>query len=212
MRNTSIHPKIRQFLYKTTYDIFMIGQYWSCIQAIADRQLCTMCGSIELMSHILIQCRSSPTRIIWELARTTWPHENLPWLEIDLGMILGCGNLSIPQPIIDQGQNCRKAHLRGASRLLQILLSKSAYLIWTTRCKRVIHRKNHNHQEIKSKWLHVINSRLTNDKIATSKIKQNKGFTKLVVNTWEKVLDKESDLPNNWITVREVLVGSRPWP
>jgi hypothetical protein len=33
-----------------------------------------------------------------------------------------------------------------------------------------------------------------------------------MINIWEKVLDKESDLPNNWITMHEVLVGSRPWP
>lgn len=166
MRNSSIRPKIRQFLYKATHEIFMIGQYWSRIQAVQERQSCTTCGSIESMSHILTQCRSSPTRIIWDLARTTWPHEDIPWPDIDLGTILGCGSL------------------RGASRLLQILLSESAYLVWTMR----------------------------NDKITASKIKRNKGFTRLVVNTWENVLTKERDLPNNWISMREVLVGSRPRP
>jgi len=55
-------------------------------------------------------------------------------------------------------------------------------------------------------WAH---SRLTEDKIAASKIKRNKGFTILVSNTWEKVLSKENDVPNNWINMREVLVGSR---
>jgi hypothetical protein len=35
----------------------------------------------------------------------------------------------------------------------------------------VIYGKNHNDWEIKSKWLHMINSRLTNDKIAALKIK-----------------------------------------
>ena len=135
-----------------------------------------------------------------------------PWPDIDLGTILGCGSLVVPQLIMDQEQPRRKAHLRRASRLLQILLSESAYLVWTTRCKRVIHGKIHNQQEIRSKWLHAINSRLTDDKITASKIKRNKGFTRLVVNTWEKVLTKESDLPNNWISMREVLVGSRPRP
>ena len=212
MRNTSIRPKIRQFLYKATHEIFMIGRYWSRIQAVSERQSCTTCGSIESMSHILIHCRSSPTRIIWDLAKTTWPHEDIPWPDISLGTILGCGSLAVPQLIRDQEQHRRKAHLRGASRLLQILLSESAYLVWTTRCERVIHGKIHNQQQIRSKWLHAINSRLTNDKITASKIKRNKGFTRLVVNTWEKVLTKESDLPNNWISMHEVLVGSRPRP
>jgi len=107
-------------------------------------------------------------------------------------------------------QNQRSAHLRGASHLLKILISESAFLIWVLRCERVIQEKNHNHQEIKARWLHVINSRLTDDKIATSKIKRDKGFTLLVSNTWEKVLSKESDLPNDWMNMHEVLVGSRP--
>jgi len=61
-----------------------------------------------------------------------------------------------------------------------------------------------------SRWLHAINTRLTNDKIIAQKIKRNKGFTKLVENTWEKVLTNERDIPNDWTNVHEVLVGSRP--
>jgi hypothetical protein len=71
----------------------------------------------------------------------------------------------------------------------------------------VIQEKNHNHLEIYNKWLHAINKRLTDDKITASMIKCNKGFTTLVVNTWEHVLSKDRALPNSWISVREVLVG-----
>jgi len=64
---------------------------------------------------------------------------------------------------------------------------------------------------------HDINTRLTNKKqshhkIIAMKINRNKGFTSLVVNTWEHVLRKGRDLPNNWINISEVLVGSRSWP
>jgi hypothetical protein len=45
----------------------------------------------------------------------------------------------------------------------------------------VIQEKNHNQQEIRHRWLRVINTRLTEDKITASMIKQNKGFTNLVV-------------------------------
>jgi len=169
--------------------------------------------SLTSMSHILIHCHSRPTRLIWKLTREAWPHTNMPWPETDLGMILGCGCLSVSQAIANQrqipDQNPKSAYLRGASRLLKILISESAFLIWALRCERVIQEKNHNNQEIQLRWLHVINLRLTEDKIATSKIKRNKGFTILVSNTWEKVLSKENDILNNWINMREVLVGSR---
>jgi len=58
----------------------------------------------------------------------------------------------------------------------------------------------------------MTNERLTEDRIITTKIKRNKGFTKLIVNTWEKVLIREGDLPNDWTNWHEVLVGSRERP
>jgi hypothetical protein len=76
----------------------------------------------------------------------------------------------------------------------------------------VIHEKTHGNQEIRSRWLSMINSRLTDDKINATKSRRNKGFTNLVVNTWEHVLTKQGDLPNEWIHMREVLVGSRTGP
>jgi hypothetical protein len=38
-------------------------------------------------------------------------------------------------------------------------------------------------------------------------IKRNKGFTELVVKTWEQALNKESELLIKWIYNSEVLVG-----
>jgi len=214
MKKALIRPKIRQFLFKATHEVFKIGHFWSHIPNVAERRLCTTCGITESMSHILIHCRSRPTRLIWRLAKGVWPHTNIPWPKTELGTILGCRCISVSQAIVNPRQapvqNQKSAHLRGASRLLKILVSESAFLIWALRCERVIQEKNHNHQEIKARWLYIINSRLTNDKIAASKIKRDKGFTLLVSNTWEKVLSKESNLPNNWINVREVLVGSGP--
>jgi len=212
MKTVPICPKIRQFLFKAMHEVFKIGDFWSCIPAVSECCLCSTCGTTEMMSHILIHCCSRPTRLIWRLAKEAWPHTNIPWPETNLGTILGCGCLSVSQAIANPrqppDQNPRSAHLRGASCLLKILISELAFLIWALYCERVIHEKNHTHQEIKSRWLNIINSRLTKDKIATSKIKRNKGFTTLVLNIWEKVLHKENNIPNNWINMHEVLVGS----
>ena len=52
-----------------------------------------------------------------------------------------------------------------------------------------------------------INERLTNDKITATRIKRENGFTNLVVNTWEPILEKERALPPNWTKHSEVLVG-----
>jgi hypothetical protein len=54
-------------------------------------------------------------------------------------------------------------------------------------------------------------SRLTNDRMMASKIKRDKKTLQKVRDTWENVLRNQMDLPNDWITSCEVLVGRRTW-
>jgi hypothetical protein len=54
-----------------------------------------------------------------------------------------------------------------------------------------------------------VNTRLTDDKIIATKIRRDKKTEQKVRATWENVLKKEGDLPNDWILKREVLVGRR---
>jgi len=154
-------------------------------------------------AHIQSNCK---------LNNVHWPQNKHKWPEPNLGTILGCGSLTAQPAIAPQGnpaQPPKNNHTQGASRLLRILISESAYLIWVLRCKRVIQERHHGENEIKARWLRAINARLTNDKITATRIKHEKGFTNLVVNTWEHVLGKTGDLPNDWLRNREVLVGRR---
>lgn len=59
------------------------------------------------------------------------------------------------------------------------------------------------------RWYKAINRRLTKDKITATKIKRRKHYTNLIKATWENLLKKHSDLPDNWIKNSEVLVGRR---
>ena len=54
-----------------------------------------------------------------------------------------------------------------------------------------------------------INTRLTDDKIIAAKIYHGKTSVKLVKSTWAKALQKQSLIPQDWIYLREVLVGRR---
>ncbi|KAH9163159.1 hypothetical protein EDB89DRAFT_1829099, partial [Lactarius sanguifluus] len=51
----------------------------------------------------------------------------------------------------------------GATRLLRIIISESAYLIWTLRCNRTIRDKTYTEREIEQTWLRAINRRLSED-------------------------------------------------
>ena len=205
-----IRTKIRQFLYKAMHETQKIGHFWTHIQGYEERQYCPTCGATESMDHILIACRANPVRTIWNLARETWPQENPRWPEITMGTILGCRSIAtLAPPLPNNGENQEQHTYSGAVRLLQILITESAHLIWVLRCKRVIKGKNHNVSEITKRWLNNINKRLTEDKIIATKIKHNKPTIQKVEATWEGVLKKTWDLPNEWIYHREFLVGRR---
>ncbi|KAI0263167.1 hypothetical protein BGY98DRAFT_889003, partial [Russula aff. rugulosa BPL654] len=113
-------------------------------------------------------------RLIWSLAEDLWPHPQIPWPDISLGIVFVHGTITLPVEEPQENQNGEgiRAHrttTQGATRLLQILLSEAAHLIWVMRCERTIPVTEtphvHTEREIKSRWLQVINVRLTADKL-----------------------------------------------
>ena len=60
------------------------------------------------------------------------------------------------------------------------------------------------------RWLKVIDTQLTEDKIMATKIKRDEQSLRIVKETWGPILQRYSDLPNNWVYHREVLVGRSP--
>jgi hypothetical protein len=201
--------KIRQFLYKAMHSTQKIGEYWAHIPGYEHRQDCLTCQVPESMNHIISECRERTVEIVWKLAKDHWPHTDLPWPNTDIGTVLGCGSLSVPAPPQDDTEHPVRPKRKGAIRLLQILVSESAYLIWVLRCERVIQEKTHSEEEIKARWFRAINNRLTDDKITATKIKRDQATFNKVRATWEDVLKRLWDLPNDWIYSSEVLVGRR---
>jgi hypothetical protein len=95
------------------------------------------------MEHILTECREHAVEKIWQMARKTWPHKNLPWPNISMGLILGCRCITTTREELQrENENRNRTPNRcGAMRLLTILITESAYLIWVPRCERVIREK-----------------------------------------------------------------------
>jgi ribonuclease HI len=210
LRRKAFRPRVRQFLYKSMHSTYKIGNFWSNIPDNEHRQLCQTCNITETMEHILTRCTSRPPQIIWPLAKSLWPHSEQRWPEISLGTILGVGCMEVKKSAVTQNDDNSSTD-RGASRLLHILVSESAHLIWVLRCDRVINEITHCDNEIRSRWYKAINNRLTEDQVIATKIKRTKGFTELVVNTWEHVLKRYGDIPNEWLqSSSEVLVGIGP--
>ena len=215
IRKRNIRLRVQQFLYKAIHGTQMVRAVWTKIPGLEQRGTCATCNTSESMSHILIHCTALPVTTVWNLAKELWPHDSAPWPELSLGAILGCGCLSAQvreneneqnEPGNEEGKWTGAKH-RGATRLLQILISEAAHLIWVLRCERVIQVKIHNRDEIGLRWHKAINRRLTEDKINATMVTRKLPFSQLVKATWEPVLKKSSDPPIEWIKDREVLVG-----
>ena len=149
------------------------------------------------------------------MARECWPEQTYEWPEISLGLILGSGTITSPREIASHNEQQanrerRVRNSKGATRLIQIITTESAHMLWVLRCERVIREKRHTDNEIRSRWRSAINARLTDDKITTAtKIKRDKNLTNLIKATWEPLLRKQGEIPENWLEDSEVLVGRR---
>ena len=216
IRKTPIRLKIRQFFYKTLYSTQKIGRYWFNIQDLEDRGIWGTCRDDETMEHILTSCNHPTNTMIWRCTEDLWPYEEGTWPRITLGTIIGCSAISVETTTETKGRDGqiykKKGHDQGATRLLQIIISKSAYLIWTLHCERTIRDHEHTEREIKAMWHKVINRRLSEDKATATNVLQRKQYISLVKSTWNRaLLKRHRDLPEDWIKRNVVFwwVGGR---
>ena len=162
-RHLDIRPPVQAFLYKALNGILQIGQFWDDIPQHTHRACCASCNTFpESLDHILINCDNDAVTTVWSVVRQTWTSSFGPWPNIQLGLIIGCGSTALPLK-----NNVSLTHT-GPSRLLRILISESAHLIWVLRCERTIQGLRHSTSTIKSRWLDKINHQLRLDRhIAT---------------------------------------------
>ena len=179
------------------------------IQDYKERGICQSCRDDETMEHILTGCSHRTNIAIWKCAENLWPYEEGTWPKITLGTIVGCNALSVKTTKETKGRDGlirkSKQHDQGATRLLQILISESAYLIWTLRCERAIREREHTEREVTAAWRKVINRRLSEDKTTAVKVLRRKSYVNLVNSTWDRALRKRHrNLPDDWI-IRNVV-------
>ncbi|KAG1807249.1 uncharacterized protein BJ212DRAFT_1536934 [Suillus subaureus] len=95
-------------------------------------------------------------------------------------------------------------------RLLRILISESAHLIWVLRCDRTINGVQHSEQSITKRWTTMINKRLQTDRITAKVIVRKENYKNLVTSTWSDVITTNTNHNKNWAIALEVLVGIIP--
>jgi ribonuclease HI len=203
IRHKDFSRKVKFFLWVTMHDGYKIGKYWANIPGYEDRGICNTCQTLETMEHILTACEAPGQAQIWSLAGRLWRTKKSEWIKPGFGEILACG--------LAQLKNQENETLKGDSRLYRIIVSESAYLIWTLRNNRVINDKGQfSPAEIRNRWISSINSRLSLDCLLSNPKYGDKALSKnLVKQTWQEVLGDKDNLPKDWTKGAGVLVSMR---
>ena len=204
IRHPDIRRPIQAFLFRAMHNSLRIGKFWTHIRNYEHRAKCALCGThLADLEHILTTCPSPERLTVWKAARRTWPISLPNWQQPSYSQILGCGSITPPTSTDHE----RTTLARARARLLRIIISESAHLIWVLRCERVISERTHTVNEIEQRWLDKLNSRLHIDR---RRAKSRPTLIKQVQSTWQYVLpDGATHLPRDWVTNPEVLVGIR---
>jgi hypothetical protein len=204
-RHRDFSKVFRTFIWKSIHNTHKIGDYWSTIDNYGHRATCMRCETTESLEHILLHCDIPGRKVVWENVKKLWLRKQTTWPELtNIGLITGCGLIKFND---DEGRP-----LWGTDRAYRILISESAHFIWKLQCSRIQSGTPEEEWpkdvEIQHRWLATINARLTLDRASTSRKYGKKAIKqKIVLRTWERMLQNENDLPNNWLTSPGVLVG-----
>ena len=206
LRNEAIKRPISDFLWKTIHNIHKVGKYWKNLPGYEERS----------KEHILFECEETGQQEVWKLAKELWGRTGHDWPGQNLATVTAGGLLQFePPPPPEDGEKKKKKKWRdGRQRLLTIILSESAYLIWKLRNERRIRNEEnpefeHTRKEIINRWYKTLDNRLTLDRAMANPAKFAKKALDpdLVRRTWRGVLKDEQNLPKDWIREGEVLVG-----
>jgi ribonuclease HI len=137
-----LRRKVQQFIIKAIHGTFKIRAYWWMIPGYEERSACQLCWeeTTETMEHILLWCHGSHQKMLWQLMQKAWSRKYGPCSMITLGTILGCRSIGVPQ---SRGRPTKEeaakiAEDKAGKRLLRVLVSETAYLIWLLQCEAVV--------------------------------------------------------------------------
>jgi ribonuclease HI/exonuclease III len=216
--NAPMLNKEKQFFWKALHGAHKCGPYWEHRAGREQWAECQSCqGHIESITHILTECTANKSReTVWAIAEDLWPGPAADWPQLSAGSILAIGSLKTAEDLAQQntrGHGNRSARKGGSSRLLNMLLATSAFLVWKLRCERVCQGAQHSQREVIGRWRHAMNERLWQDISSASRHGSGKGdkskLARRVRATWTGVLESEAQLPEDWATAREFLAGIR---
>ncbi|EIW60971.1 uncharacterized protein TRAVEDRAFT_120975 [Trametes versicolor FP-101664 SS1] len=206
LRKTYVSKEARQWMWLTIHDGYMVGSHWlrpKMSDELRERASCKACGQLESMEHILFTCNACGREVIWKLLSELWESTGLRPPIPSWGSVLGAACVAMRSP-----NGARQPALEQRWATLAI---ESARLIWKLRCERVIAKNGDEFPEVEvtNRWYAELERRLHLDRriAALSHGKKRKKHIRRLEEVWSPLLAERGNLPPNWVTKSEVLVG-----
>ncbi|KAF6751795.1 hypothetical protein DFP72DRAFT_764106, partial [Ephemerocybe angulata] len=186
-RHKTLTQKWCAFNWKALHSAHKVGDYWRHTRLKDARMPCAECNApTESLEHILLECRVSHQELIWKLVKSQWELTGREWPGVTMAVILGISAFQLRDQ--DGGIDYP------LTRLFQILVSESCYLIWCLRCEwRIGHEANptkrHSIHEVVARWRSAINKRLRIDwKLTSKSVYKKKAIPqRIVARTWQLI-------------------------
>ena len=123
--------KIQEFVWKIIHNRIKCGEFFQHIPMWQDKQFC-MCGQIESIEHILLECTESKQQELWKEVKKIWEKiTKIEWKRISMNDILGIGSIRL------EGGNDKKL----VKEVLITLVTTAIWSIWKNRNNRVFNEK-----------------------------------------------------------------------
>ncbi|KAH9831844.1 uncharacterized protein C8Q71DRAFT_688575, partial [Rhodofomes roseus] len=196
LRVIEIRKPVQDFLWKCIHNAHRCGAFWKNIPDYEDRALCSHCGDLETMEHIMVQCQAPGRDTVWDLAGKIWEMKQAEWTRPSYTEIIGVG--------LQKWYTPKMKRRPTAERFWRILISESAYLIWCLRCERAIGHSDdtnwkHTEKEINARWTSTLNKRLHLEMAMTHRRFGRQALRKdTILGTWRGTLRDERALPDDW--------------
>ncbi len=207
LRSKHLTRLTSQFMWMAIHDAYMIGTHWrrpNMSTELQAREMCSACGESESMSHIMLECQATGQELAWKLLKRTWNLTGAEWIAPCWGSVFGAACVAIKK-----SDGSRRTALEN---LWCILCSETSHLIWRLRCERVIQKDGaeFTESEITNRFYAALDTRLDLDRRTSTMARGKRALKPLdVERIWLLIIERNTNLPPNWVVDGGVLVGIR---
>lgn len=168
------NPKIQEFIWKIIHNRVKCGNFFKYIPNWQEKQFC-VCGKVENIDHILLECKKSKQRHLWKKVKKLWKKiTGRKWKRLSIKDIMTVGSIKIENKLTKE--------------IFITMITTAVWTIWKNRNNRVFNDiKETKESQIESWKDSIINEiRMEYELIRQQGIRNKRKATVRFLEKWSK--------------------------